>query len=231
MISLMLIPGSFFIAMTCLALMDGSPDENAPEPNPRRIALPQPRQDGEVSVERALRARRSVRAYANDALTMGEIAQMLWAAQGITDADGLRTAPSAGALYPLELYLGAANVDGLEPGVYQYAPHAHALVPLREGDRRKAVASAALGQECVETAPALLVIAAVYARTAKKYGSRAERYAHIEVGHAVQNVYLQAEAMGMGTVMVGAFDDKALARALGLPKEEAPLAIMPLGKR
>ncbi|MDH3198530.1 MAG: SagB/ThcOx family dehydrogenase [Candidatus Krumholzibacteria bacterium] len=195
------------------------------------MALPQPRHDGEVSVERALRARRSVREYRKEALTVPEIAQMLWAAQGITDPDGLRTAPSAGALYPLEVYLVAANVEDLEPGVYKYAPSTHALVPLREGDQRKKVAAAALRQECVKTAPALLVFTAVYARTAKKYGGRAQRYAHMEVGHAAQNVYLQAEALGLGTVMVGAFDDKPLARALELPQKEAPLALMPLGKR
>jgi len=220
MISLTLVSACCLVAMTGFALAGQSP-----------IPLPQPRHDGDVSVEHALRARRSARAYRSDALTMADVSQVLWAAQGITDPEGLRTAPSAGALYPLEVYLVATNVGGLAQGVYKYAPDGHALIPTIQGERRTALAKAALSQECVSDAPAALVFAAVYARTAKKYGDRAERYAHIEVGHAAENVYLQAGAMRMGTVMVGAFDDKAVARALELPKNEAPLAIMPLGKR
>jgi SagB-type dehydrogenase family enzyme len=194
------------------------------------VALPQPNLEGEVPVERALAQRRSVREFAPEPLSLPAVSQLLWAAQGITDRAGLRTAPSAGALYPLEVYLVAGVVTGIAPGVYRYEPHRHRLVRGTAGDPRAAVARAALGQDWVAEAPAILVLAAVYERTARKYGDRAARYVHMEVGHAAQNVYLQAGALGLGTTMVGAFRDEALARALGLRGDVKPLGILPVGK-
>lgn len=194
------------------------------------VALPEPRLVGEVSVERALALRRSVREFAREPLSLSAVSQLLWAAQGITDPSGLRTAPSAGALYPLEVYLVVGAVSGARPGVYRYDPRRHRLVLVAEGDARKGVAEAALGQSWVAEAPAIVVLAAVYQRTARKYGERAARYVHMEAGHAAQNVYLQAGALGLGTTMVGAMRDEELARVLGLPNQAKPLGLLPVGK-
>lgn len=193
------------------------------------ITLSAPATDGDVSVEAALDSRRSEREYASRPLSLSDVAQLLWAAQGVTDQDGGRTAPSAGALYPLELYLVAGHVDSLPAGVYRYEPGTHRLHPVADGDRRKPLAQAAVGQAWVRRAPAVLVIAGVYERTASKYGQRARRYVHIEVGHAAQNVYLQAEALDLATVIVGAFDDDEVHETLGLPADHAPLALLPVG--
>ena len=196
----------------------------------RAIALPEPRREGEVSVEQALARRRSIREYASEPLPLADVSQLLWAAQGVTDPHGLRTAPSAGALYPLEVYLVAGAVSGLAPGIYHYDPRRHRLLFHAPGDPREDLAEAALAQDWVARAPAQLVLAAVPARTARKYGGRAPRYVHMEVGHAAQNVYLQAVALELGTVVVGAFHDGRLKRVLALPAEVEPLADMPVGR-
>ena len=193
------------------------------------IPLPEPVRDGGVAVERALQERRSVRSYRDAPLTMQAVGQLLWAAQGITDPRGYRTAPSAGALYPLEIYLVVGQVEGLAPGVYHYLPEQHGLAHLLEGDQREALAAAALGQSCVRRGAVSLVFGAVYERTTGRYGQRGRQYVHMEVGHAAQNVYLQAASLGLGTVVVGAFDDGTVAAILRLPRDEAPLYIMPVG--
>lgn len=198
------------------------------EEEPLEVKLPEPRPSGEMSVEEALAARRSVRSYQDEALSLTELAQLLWAAQGITAHWGGRTAPSAGATYPLEVYAVVGEVTGLEAGVFHYRPDGHLFVRRTAGDLRGELASAALGQEWVREAPVSLVIAARYERTTGRYGERGVRYVHIEVGHAGQNIYLQAEALGLGTVIVGAFDDQDVKTLLGI--EEEPLAIMPVGR-
>lgn len=196
----------------------------------RDVDLPRPKLDGDVSVERALALRRSVRAFAPEALPLAAVAQLLWAAQGVTDPGGLRTAPSAGALYPLEVYLVAGAVSGIRPGIYHYDPRRHRLLLESEGDARTGVAGAALAQDWVAEAPAIVVLAAVSERTARKYGERAPRYVHMEAGHAAQNVYLQATALGLGTTLVGAFRDGDLVRVLRLPGNVKPLGLLPIGK-
>ena len=199
----------------------------------RRVAtlsLPKSVIGDSSSFEAILRDRRSVREFEASPLPLASVGQLLWAAQGVTSSASERTAPSAGALYPLEIFLATGRVDGLAPGVYRYSPRRHALRPHLADDRLRALAAAALGQSAVNDASAVLVIAAVYARTARKYGARAERYVHIEVGHAAQNVYLQADALELGTVIIGAFDDEAVGRVLELDPAEAPLALMPVGK-
>ena len=195
------------------------------------IELPRPPITGEQQLERLLEQRRSVRAYKQAPLSLSEAGKLAWAAQGVTHPEGLRTAPSAGALYPLELFLVAGDVQGLEPGVYRYLPRRHALERLAEGDRRKPLGHAAYGQEWLADAPLVCVLAAVYERTAWKYGERAPRYVHMEVGHAGQNLFLQAEALGLGTVVVGAFDDDRVAAVLELPTGVRPLSLMPVGKK
>lgn len=194
------------------------------------IALPEPNTKGKVSLEEALLTRRSVRSFAQQGLSLAELGQLLWAAQGVTSPDGERTAPSAGALYPLKLYVVAGWVTDLPVGVYEYVPTKHRLSLHSEGDRRQQIATAALEQRFVARSAAVLAIAAEYARTAKRYGSRAERYVHIEAGHAAQNVCLEAVALGLVTVVVGAFDDDAIRKALDLQTSVAPLLLMPVGR-
>jgi SagB-type dehydrogenase family enzyme len=194
------------------------------------IKLPAPRATGEVSVEQALKTRRSLRSFAATPLTLAQVSQLLWAAQGMTGERGRRTAPSAGALYPLETYLVAGNVTGLPSGVYRYRPAEHDLVLVVMGDRRADVASACR-QGWVAEAPASVAFTAVYARTAKKYGDRSARYVPIEVGAAAENLALQAVALGLGTTVVGAYDDATLAAALGSAAEEHPLALLPVGNK
>lgn len=194
------------------------------------IRLPAPRLEGRVSVERALDERRSQREFGAAALTLQELSQLLWAAQGLNRPDGGRTAPSAGALYPLEVFVVAGNVAGLTAGVYRYLPAGHGLAAVAEGDRRRALATAALGQDWIRSAPAALVVAAVYERTGRKYGARAPQYVHFEAGCAAENVALQAVALGLGTVVVGALDEAKVAAAIGLRAEERPLAILPVGR-
>lgn len=195
------------------------------------VALPPPRLDGGMAIERVLAERRSVREFTRGALALPQVAQLLWSAQGVTGADGRRTAPSAGALYPLELYLVAGEVRDLAPGVYRYLPAKHGLQPLAAGDVRRKLCAAALAQECVAEGAAVAVFTAVERRTTGKYGPRGVRYVHIEVGHAAQNLALAATALGLGTVTVGAFDDAAVARILKLPEGETPLYLMPVGPR
>ncbi|MCD4798120.1 MAG: SagB/ThcOx family dehydrogenase, partial [Methanosarcinales archaeon] len=174
--------------------------------------------------------RRSIRNYKDEALTLAEISQLLSAAQGITHPGGYRTAPSAGALYPLDVYVVAGNVDGLRPGIYKYRPQGHELEKVAEGDVRAELCAAAIDQECIEDGAVVLVFAAVYERTTRKYGDRGVRYVHMEVGHAAQNVYLQTVSLGLGTVVVGAFDDDEVWRLLQMQDDERALCIMPVGR-
>jgi nitroreductase len=174
------------------------------------IKLPEPRYDSSTSVEEALFKRRSIRDYKEGSLKLAEISQLLWAAQGITDPRGLRTAPSAGALYPLEIYVIAGNVDGLLYGIYKYKPHKHEL------------------ERIVKNAAAVIVISAIYERTTVKYGERGIRYVHMEAGHAAQNVYLQTVSLNLGTLVIGAFNDGGVKKIMKMADREQPLYIMPV---
>jgi SagB-type dehydrogenase family enzyme len=193
------------------------------------VLLPTPDSGAGHSLERVLAERRSLRAFAPTPLELSELGQLLWAAQGITDARGFRTAPSAGALYPLEIAVIAGAVDGLSEGVYRYEPKSHRLERIGSGDHREALGQAALGQNWLADAPVTIVIAAVYARSTNKYGERGVRYTHMEVGHAAQNLFLQATALGLGTVVIGAFRDDRVSQVLDLPRDVRPLALMPVG--
>ncbi|MBL7120234.1 MAG: SagB/ThcOx family dehydrogenase [Dehalococcoidia bacterium] len=186
------------------------------------VKLPAPRKRGEISVEETLQKRRSERSFASKELSWEQISQLLWSAQGMVER-GFRTAPSAGATYPLEVYLVTSN------GVYHYKPESHQLEPILEGDVRSQLCRACLNQEWIEEAPVSIVIAAVYQRTGRGYGPRAARYVHIEVGHAAQNIHLQAVALGLGSVPVGAFGDEQVQRVLSLPENQQPLYIVPVG--
>lgn len=196
-----------------------------------QIVLPPPVLSSNHSLESMLQQRRSVREFPDTALSLAEVGQLLWAAQGITHANGYRTAPSAGALYPLELYVVAIHVTGLAKGIYHYQPKANILIKIVDGDVHNALAEAALSQASVEQAAVVVVFTAVIARTERKYGERAERYVQIEVGHAAENLFLQAESLGLATVDVGAFHDHDVSRVLQLPADHTPLLLMPVGRK
>jgi SagB-type dehydrogenase family enzyme len=196
------------------------------------VPLPPPRRSGDLSVEEALQRRRSVRSYRSAALSLEEIGQLLWAAQGITDqARGLRTAPSAGATFPLEVYLlNSSAAHGLGAGVYRYRRDAHALEPVIKGDRRDQLFRVSLRQSAITDAPVVMVITAVPSRIEPRYGNLAPRFIAMEAGHAAQNVYLQSVPLGIGTVVIGAFDEAGVSEVLQLPHSERPLYILPIGK-
>ncbi|RLG72490.1 MAG: nitroreductase [Thermoprotei archaeon] len=197
------------------------------------VALPKAKTKGVMSLEEAIYVRRSRRSWKKDVkIPLRHVAQILWAAQGITNwEEGFRAAPSAGATYPLEVYVVVRKdgVEGLDKGVYHYDPYKHCLVKTLDTDVTYELMEASLGQYWVGTAPINLVIVAEYARTTRFYGDRGYRYVHMEVGHVGQNVYLQAEALGLGTVAIGAFYDNEVRRILGLSRNLAPLYIMPVG--
>lgn len=191
--------------------------------------LPEPRFESEMSIEETLYQRASIRQYTDEALTLEEISQLLWAAQG-ENQKGTRTAPSAGALYPIEVYFLVGKVEPLSPGLYHYSQDSHALTLLVEDDLRPALTERSLSQESIHQAPAVIVLSGVVERTAEKYGDRAERYMWIEVGHVTQNILLQAQALNIGGVSIGAFDDGGVHDLLMMEENEQPLYVIPLGK-
>jgi len=188
------------------------------------IALPKPKVEGKVSVEESILKRRSRRSYSSRELTLGQISQLLWAAQGITDKRrNYRAAPSAGALYPLEIYLVKKE------GLYHYIPEGHRLEFIKSEDLRPGLTKAAWGQRSIGEAPVSIVICAIYSRVTSKYGLRGNRYVEIEVGSAAENIHLQAVALGLDSGPIGAYTDDAVAKLLELPRDCEPLYIIPVG--
>lgn len=201
--------------------------------------LPAPLLSGKVSVEEALSKRRSHRSFTNEAISAEDISQILWSAYGITHPlsgypqtqGGLRTAPSAGALYPLKIYVLIGRVKGIEPGVYRYSSKEHKLARVIDRDVRDQLADAALRQEMISTAPVVIFYSADFSLNTRKYGERGrERYVCMDLGHSAQNVYLQAEALHLGTCAIGAFNDAEVRAVMQLPENEEPLYIMPIGQ-
>jgi SagB-type dehydrogenase family enzyme len=188
-----------------------------------------PGEDSGVPLERCICQRRSVRSFGARGLATDELGQLLWAAQGITGPDGRRAVPSAGALYPLELYAVTGQASAVTPGVYRYLPASHEMVLVAPGFQREKLGAATRGQDWIATAAAIMCIAAVFPRTTAKYGARGRGYVYMEAGHAAQNLMLQAVALGLGATMVGAFDDEAVTRLLHLGVDETPLCLLPLG--
>ncbi len=206
------------VAMHCLGDVGSSGQEGAV------TQLPPPQTTGTVSIEQVLAQRRSIRSFTDQALSQSEIGQLLWAAQGITSPQrGFRAAPSAGALYPLELYVVTAE------GVYHYQPQGHRMRLHLSGDRRAQLSQACVGQRVVQQAAADFVFTAVFSRTRAKYGPRADQYVHNEVGAAGENLCLQAVGLKLGSVMVGAFSDTQVTDVLDLPADHAPLLVIPVG--
>ncbi len=224
---LVLVPLATLVAVACAQRDAQNSGVRIETPAPARetIALPQPDMAGVISLEQALASRRSVRSYAAEPLGDASIGQLCWAAQGITDRNGLfRTAPSAGALYPLELYVATSE------GLYRYSPREHRLSLVVAGDTRRDIQAAGLGQEHLGQAPAVFILCGVVSRLEEKYGDRSSRYMYIEAGHAAQNLLLQAVTLDLGACPVGAFDDAGLARVLRLTGGEAPLYLIPVGR-
>ena len=200
---------------------------------PAPIYLPPPSQKGDISLEEAIVRRRSIRHFTSEPLSRLQLSQILWTAQGITDTSlGYRAVPSAGATYPLEILVacGKKAIDEIDDGVYHYNIDNHSLTLHHAGDVRLELAQAALDQEFIYEAPVDIIICAVYRRTLMRYGDRGERYVHIEVGHVGQNIYLQATALGLATVAIGAFHDEQVGEVLRLDKQYKPLYIMPVGR-
>ncbi len=196
------------------------------------IILPAPETKGKISVEEAISRRSSVRDYRDEPISLEQLSQLLWAAQGITHGDSLRAAPSAGATYPLELFVLAGSVEGLKSGVYRYDVSSHSLhLHLEEDHRHELTDMSSFHQDFIAQVPLDIVICAVYERTTDLYGERGVRYVHMDTGHAAENIALQAVALGLDTVMVGAFDDDSVIKVLRLPDDIKPLYIIPIGKR
>ncbi len=207
------------------------------------IQLPAPSFDSKTSVEKALLTRRSERTFLQDAIKLEDLSQILWAAQGVSlriDTipfwwtgekwlGGLRTAPSAGALFPIELYIAVGNVENLDPGLYKYNALNHTIAKVSDGDKREDVRKSALGQAAIKNGPACIVIAANFSRTEYKYKTRASQYVYIESGAVCQNIFLQCNTLGIGTVMIGAIREESMKVALGMPDSETPIGVMPLG--
>jgi SagB-type dehydrogenase family enzyme len=196
------------------------------------MRLPQPDVIGRVPLEKTLKSRRTIRSFASRSITLKEFSQILWAAQGIIEQGGFRRAvPSGGALYPIDVYavVGEGGVDEIESGVYRYEPGAHEITLVKEGDLRRELAKASLGQMWMAGAPVNLIITAEYSRSSAKYGERGVRYSMIEAGHVGQNVFLQAEALGLGAGIVGAFNDREVRWVAKLVQGHEPLLIMPVG--
>lgn len=188
------------------------------------IQLPPVDEPEGLPIERCLARRRSVRSFSSEPLTIDQVGRLCWAAQGVTEERyGFRTAPSAGATYPLILYLADSS------GAYRYDPTGHQLVRQRDRDVRRELSDAALSQGFIGQAPLVFIVAARYERTTGRYGARGERYVHMEVGHVGQNIHLEAVSLGLGSVPVGAFDDGQVRRVMNLPKGEDPLYIIPVG--
>lgn len=224
----------FFLVIILLVIffliMPRSCSKQANTPlHPVVIQLPHPALSSDTSIEEALNNRRSIRDYSQAPLSLQDITQLLWAAQGITSPQGFRTAPSAGATYPLEVYIVTANVKGLSAGIYHYLPANQMLEKIKNGNMRAMLVRAAFGQKWVQDAAANIVITAVFSRTTKKYGERGNRYVYMEAGHVAQNIFLQAVALHIGTVTVGGFNDNLVNQTLGI-QNEVPLYIMPIGK-
>ena len=225
-VSLGILMITVFLILNALNVGQNRPPESLPLPAPLEMTrLPQPTVKGNVSVEEALSTRRSVREYSSTDLSDNDLSQILWAAQGITGSQGFRTAPSAGALYPIEVYVVNAT------GVYHYIPLNYGLEKIKEGNVKDDLMQAALNQNAVGKAPLNLVIAGVYERTVVKYGDRGERYVCLEAGQVAQNVLLQCTALHLGAVPIGAFDDAKVQDALGISRDTRPLYIIPIGHK
>ncbi len=198
----------------------------------QKVELPKPSFAG-LSVEKAIQKRKSVRSFMESPMNLEQLARILLSANGITQQRGgiaRRATPSGGALYPLDLYVIATNVDELTNGLYHFQVSDSSLELVKEGDFSIQIFEAANEQRAVGASPITIILTARFGRITQKYADRGYRYAYIEAGAACQNIYLQATSLDMGTVAVGAFNDDSLNELLGIDGlHEAALLIMPVG--
>ncbi|RPH92575.1 SagB/ThcOx family dehydrogenase [candidate division KSB1 bacterium] len=197
----------------------------------KTILLPEPKTRSRFSVERALLMRRSIRDYTKESLTLEELTQLLWSCQGITSAEGFRTTPSAGAVYPLEIYAVVERVDDLPAGVYHYLPgrKEHRIESVKRGHFGKRIFELSTKQDFIKDAAVNIILATVTSRMEKQYGEAALRYVLMEMGHAAQNIHIQAEALGLGSVAVGYLNEKTVQELMGIEAE--PLYMVSAGKK
>jgi SagB-type dehydrogenase family enzyme len=195
-----------------------------------KIKLPEPKTTGSISVEETLLKRRSVREYLSEHLSLAEISQLLWSAYGITSEEGFRTAPSAGALFPLKIYLAAVNINKLEQGFYLYDSKTHTLELRKTGDYAEPLTAGTFFQDYIGEAAAILIISADYTGPNEKYGDQGKKFTWMDLGHLGQNVHLQAVSLDIGTVAVAAVRPDEIEKLLDLPGGEEVLYLMPLGK-
>ena len=194
------------------------------------MKLQEPRFKGTISVEEAIRHRRTVRSFKSKSLSLDQLSQLLWSAYGMTEGFR-RTVPSAGALYPMDVYVVLGAVEDMDKGVYHYIPEAHEISLISKGDFREEIAKASLSQMWMAEAPISFIITVEYQRITIKYGERGIRYAIMEAGHIAQNLFLQSEALGLGAGIVGAFHDEKIIKITGIPQSHSPLLIMPVGHK
>ncbi len=197
---------------------------------PKTISLPEPHLKGNISVEEAMFLRRSIRNFVDKPLSLQELSQLLWSASGITNESGFRTAPSAGATFPLNTYVVIGNVEGIDDGIYFYYPNVNGLALKQSGDKRKDIADSCLFQKFISKAGISIVITVTYSRVLEHYPDKGKIFAHMEAGHAGQNIYLQAVSLDLGTVAIGAFRDNEIKNIMDLPEGEEPLYIFPVGR-
>jgi len=194
-----------------------------------RIALPSPSMDGGLSLQACLRQRRSVRDYSEQPLTLQQVSQLLWAAMGVTTPAGLRTAPSAGAVFPVRAHVVAANVDGVPAGFYTYDADRHELSLLAKGDKRRRLEKAAADQQCVGQCAMVVVLTGYYRRLLREFGEGGRKLAGMEAGHIGQNFCLQATALGLGAIGVCKFDPTSVKMLLPIPQDEEPIYLLLAG--
>ena len=221
-----------YITFLCLLILVGiSPSKSvASQSFPGdEFSLPKPDVSRGMPLNLTLKSRRSHRRYSKKAISLNELSQLLWSGQGVTNFFGFRTAPSAGALHPLEIYVVVSNVDQLSPGIYHYKPRSHELVLIVKGDHQKQLAQSANQQSSIKKSAATFIITGDISRVERKYKQRAKRYLHIEAGTAVQNIYLQAVSLKLGTVFIGTFKDNEVTQLMQLPADHKPLGLMPIG--
>jgi SagB-type dehydrogenase family enzyme len=197
------------------------------------VTLPQPRTDGGISVEKALLERRSIRSFRNESLTLDEVSQLSWAAQGVTDDKGHRTSPSAMATYPLEIYLLAGNVTGLPAGVYHYSPLGHNLTLISKGNKIPEFFNSSRGgrEDWRRGSPAVFIITGVFERTYKISGQDLSRFVYIEAGAAAENLLLQVVSLGLGSTYTAGFDENKTKEYLALSPGEEPIGVLPVGRK
>ena len=195
------------------------------------ISLPIPHTKKTMTLSEAISKRRSWRNYKNEPVSLEDLSHLLWTAQGITDQENkFRAAPSAGALYPLELYVVVGNITNLVPGIYHYLPDSHSLIKISDGDKRSELFGAALSQEPVAQAPATIVFTADFNRTTKKYGQKGKQFVFVEVGHAAENICLSAIALNLASITIGSFDIYTVKEIVPMADDEFPLYLLPIGK-